>query len=129
MAAKLNCMARPDEEFGPQAPGAGASSARGSSSSTRTPIHYSNMTTATPLPSASRSQSRSTSRMASRAGSRGKTIQSPQSSEESDQEENSEADDPSYQVLRMSQMFDAPPATQTQGESSQVSMSNSNHIT
>jgi len=129
MAAKLNCMARPDEEFGPQAPGAGASSARGPSSSTRTPIHYGNVTTTTPLPSASRSQSRSTSRTASHAGSRGKAIQSPQSSEESDQEENSEDDDPSYQVLRMSQMFDAPPATQTQGESSQVSMSNSNHIT
>ena len=53
----------------------------------------------------------------------------PQSSKESDQEENSEDDDPSYQVLRMSQMFDASLATQTQSESSQVSMSNSNHIT
>jgi len=117
MAVKLYCMARPDEEFGPQAPGAGASSARGPSSSTRTPIHYGNVTTTTPLPSASRSQSRSTLRTASHAGSRGNAIQSPQSSEESDQEENSKADDPSYQVLRMSQMFDAPPAMQTQGES------------
>ena len=129
MAAKLNCMAHPDEEFGPQAPSAGASSARGPSSSTRTPIHYGNVTTTTPLPSASRSHSWSTSRTTSRALLRGKAIQSPQSSEESDQEENSEDDDPSYQVLRMSQMFDASLATQTQSESSQVSMSNSNHIT
>jgi len=29
MAAKLNCMARPDKDFGPQSRGAGASSARG----------------------------------------------------------------------------------------------------
>ena len=96
MAAKLNCMARPDEAFGPQAPGAGASSARGPSSSTRTLIHYGNATATTPLPSASRSQSRSTSRTASHAGSRGKAIQSPQSSEESDQQDNSEDEDPSY---------------------------------
>ena len=113
MAAKLNCMARPDEEFCPQAPGAGASSARGTTSSTWTPIHYGDVTAMTPLPSTSRSHLRSTSRTASRALSRGKAIQSPQTSEESDQQDNSEDDDPSYQVLRMSQMFDAPPATQT----------------
>ena len=96
MAAKLNCMARPDEEFNPQAPGAGASSARGPSSSTRTPIHYGNVTTTTPLPSASRSHSWSTSRTTSRALLRGKAIQSPQSSEESDQQDNSEDEDLSY---------------------------------
>ena len=113
MGAKLNCMARPDEEFGPQAPGAGASSAHGPSSSTRTPIHYGNVTTTTPLPSASRSQSRSTSRTASRAMSRGKAIQSPETSGESDRQDNSEDEDPTFQVLRMSQLFDAPPGTQT----------------
>ena len=42
----------------------------------------------------------------------------------SGRQDNSEDDDPSYQVLRMSQMFDAPPGTQTQGESSQVSICN-----
>ena len=42
----------------------------------------------------------------------------------SGRQDNSEDDDPSYQVLRMSQMFDAPPGTQTQGESSYVSICN-----
>ena len=42
----------------------------------------------------------------------------------SGRQDNSEDDDPSYQVLRMPQMFDAPPGTQTQGESSQVSIFN-----
>ena len=124
MTAKLNCMARPDEDFGPQAPSAGASSARGRTSSTRTPIHYSDMTARTPLPSGSRSRSRSTSRTASRAVSRGKAIQSPETSGESDRQDNSEDEDPTFQVFRMTQLFDAPPGTQTQGESSQVSMCN-----
>ena len=124
MAAKLNYMARPDEDFGPQAPGAGASSARGHTSSNRTPIHYGDVTATTPLPSGSRSRSRSTSRTASRALSRGKAIQSPQTSEESARQDNSEDEDPTFQVLRMSQMFDAPPGTQTQGKSSKVSMYN-----
>ena len=124
MAAKLNCMARPDEAFAPQAPGAGGSSARGTTSSTRTPIHYGDVTARIPLPSGSRSRSRSTSRTASRALPRGKAIQSPETSEESDRQANSEDEDPSFQVLRMSQMFDAPPGTQMQGESSQVSMCN-----
>jgi len=124
MAAKLNCMARPDEDFGPLAPGAGASSARGPTSSNRTPIHYGDVTATTPLPSGSRSRSRSTSRMASRAVSRGKAIQSPETSGESDRQDNSEDEDPTFQVLSMSQMFDAPPGTQTQGKSSKVSMYN-----
>ena len=121
---KLNCMAHPDEAFAPQAPSAGASSARGPTSSTRTPIHYGDVTARTHLPSGSRSRSRSTLRTASRALSRGKAIQSPETSEESDHQDNSEDEDPIFQVLRMSQLFDAPPGTQTQGESSQVSMSN-----
>ena len=129
---KLNCMARPDEDFGPQAPGAGASSARGPTSSTHTPIHYGDVTARTPLPSASRSRSRSTSRSrlrstsrtASRALSRGKAIQSPETSEESARQDKSEDEDPTFQILRISQMFDASPGMQTQGESSQVSMRN-----
>ena len=108
----------PDEDFGPLAPSAGASSARGPTSSNRTPIHYGDVTATTPLPSGSRSRSRSTSRTASRAVSRGKAIQSPETSEESDRQDNSEDEDPTFQVLRMSQLFDAPPGTQTQGESS-----------
>ena len=129
MAGRLNCMARPDEAFGPEACGARTSSACGPTSSTRTPIHYGATTARTPGHSASRSQSRSTSRTGSCALSRGKAIQSSQDSEESDRQGDSEDEDPSFQVLRMSQMFDAPPATQTQGELSQVSICNSNHIT
>ena len=124
MAARLNCMARPDEAFGPQAPGVGTSSARGPTSSTRTPIHYGAATATTPGHSGSRSHSRTTSRTGSRALSRGKAIQSSEGSEESDRQGDSEDEDPSFQVLRMSQMFDAPLGTQTQGESSQVSMCN-----
>ena len=121
---KLNCMARPDEAFAPQAPSAGASSARGPTSSTRTPIHYGDVTARTHLPSVSRSRSRSTLRTASRALSRGKAIRSPQTSEASARQDNSEDEDPTFQVLSMSQMFDAPPGTQTQGKSSKVSMYN-----
>ena len=124
MSTKLNCMARPDEDFGPLAPGAGGSSARGPTSSNRTPIHYGAVTATTPLPSGSRSRSRSTSRTASCAMSRGKAIQSPETSGEFDCQDNSEDEDPTFEVLRMSQLFDAPLGTQTQGESSQVSMSN-----
>ena len=40
MAARVNCMARPDEALGPHASGAQTSSARGPTSSIRTPIHY-----------------------------------------------------------------------------------------
>ena len=124
MAARLNCMARPDDAFGPQASGAGTSSARGPTSSIRIPIHYGTATATTPGHSDLRSRSRSTSRTGSRALSRGKAIQSSEGSEESDREGDSEDEDPSFHVLRMSQMFDAPPGTQTQGESSQVSMCN-----
>ena len=113
MAGRLNCMARPDEAFGPEASGARTSSARGPTSSIRTPIHYGAATATTPGHSGSRSRSRSTSRIGSRALSRGKAIQSSEGIEESDRQGDSEDEDPSFQVLRMSQMFDAPPATQT----------------
>jgi hypothetical protein len=103
MAAKLNCIARPDEAFAPGPQAAGTSSARAASSSRRTPIHYGQETARTP--------SCSTTRTGSRAASRGKGIQSPQESEESDAQ---------HEVIGMSQMFDAPRGTQTQGESSQV---------
>ena len=117
-------MARPDEALGPHASGAQTSSARGPTSSIRTPIHYGTATATTPGHSGSRSRSRTTSRTGSRALSRGKAIQSSEGSEESDRQGDSEDEDPSFQVLRMSQMFDAPLGTQTQGESSQVSMCN-----
>jgi len=117
-------MARPDEAFGPQASGARTSSAHGPTSSIRTLIHYGAATATTPGHSGSRSRSRTTSRTGSRALSRGKAIQSSEGSEESDCQGDSEDEDPSFQVLRMSQMFDAPLGTQTQGESSQVSMCN-----
>ena len=124
MAARVNCMARPDEALGPHTSGAQTSSARGPTSSIRTPIHYGAATATTPGHSGSRSRSRTTSRTGSRALSRGKAIQSSEGSEESDRQGDSEDEDPSFQVLRMSQMFDAPLGTQTQGESSQVSMCN-----
>ena len=106
-------MAQPDEAFGPQVPGAGTSSARGRTSSTRTPIHYGAATVTTPEHSGSRSHSMSTSRTGSRALSRGKGIQSSEGSEQSDRQGDSEDEDPNFEVLRMSQMFGAPPATQT----------------
>ena len=112
MAAKLNCIARPDEAFAPGPQAAGTSSAHAASSSRRTPIHYGQETARTP--------SRSTTRTGSRAASRGKGIQSPQESEESDAQRDSGEEDPDFEVIGMSQMFDAPPGTQTQGESSQV---------
>ena len=105
MAAKLNCIARPDEAFAPGPHAAGTSSARATSSSRRMPIHYGQETARTP--------SRSTTRT-------GKAIQSPQESEESDAQRDSGEEDPDFEVIGMSQMFDAPPSTQTQGESSQV---------
>ena len=50
----------------------------------------------------------------------GKAIQSPQESEESDAQHDSGEEDPDFEVIGMSQIFDAPRGTQTQGESSQV---------
>ena len=110
MAAKLNCIARPDEAFAPGPQAAGTSSAHAASSSRRTPIHYGQETARTPL--------RSTTRTGSRATLRGKAIQSPQESEESDAQHDSGEEDPDFEVIGMSQMFDAPRGTQTQGESS-----------
>ena len=112
MAAKLNCMAVPDQAFAPGAHVPGGSSAHHTASSTRTPVHYEKATARTP--------SRSTSRMGSCAASRGKAIQEPQDTDDSDEQSDSRDEDPDFEVLRMSQMFDAPPGSQTQGESSQV---------
>ena len=105
-------MAEPDQAFASGAHVPGGSSAHHTSSSTRTPIHYGAATATTP--------SRSTSRTGSRAASRGKAIQEPQEPDDSDAQSDSRDEDPDFEVLRMSQMFDAPPGTQTQGESSQV---------
>ena len=112
MAAKLNCIARPDEAFAPGPHAVGTSSARATSSSRRTPIHYGQETARTP--------SRSTTRTGSRTASRGKAIRSPQESEESNAQCDSGEEDPDFEVIGMSQMFDAPRGTQTQGESGQV---------
>ena len=68
MAAKLNCMAVPDQAFAPGAHVPGGSSAHHTSSTTRTPVHYGAATARTP--------SRSTSRTSSRAASRGKLYKS-----------------------------------------------------
>ena len=112
MAAKLNCMAAPDQAFAPGAHVPGGSSAHHTSSSTRTPVHYGAATARTP--------SRSTSRTGSRAASRGKAIQEPEDTDNSDAQSDSREEDPDFEVIWMSQMFDAPPGMQTQGESSQV---------
>ena len=58
--------------------------------------------------------------MGSRAASRGKGIRSPQESEESDTQRDSGEEDPDFEVIGMSQKFDAPRGTRTLGESSQV---------
>jgi hypothetical protein len=112
MAAKLNCMAAPDQAFAPGAHVPGGSIVHHTSSTTRTPVHYGTITARTP--------SCSTSRTGSRAASRGKAIQEPEDTDNSDAQSDSREEDPDFEVLRMSQMFDAPPGTQTQGESSQV---------
>ena len=112
MAAKLNCIARPDEAFAPGPHAAGTSSACATSSRRQMPIHYGQETARTP--------SRSTTRTGSRAASRGKAIRSPQESEESDAQRGSGEEDPNFEVIGMSHKFDAPRGTQTVGESSQV---------
>ena len=112
MAAKLNRIARPDEAFAPGPQAVGTSSARAASSSRRMPIHYGQETARTP--------SCSTTRTGSRAASRGKGIQSSQESGESDAQRDSGEEDLDFEVIGMSQMFDAPPGTQTHGQSSQV---------
>ena len=88
------------------------SSARGASSR-RTPIHYGGQSRT--------STSRTSTTSASRA-SRGKAPRSEPESEDAEEPGDSEADDPNFgpDELTMSQMFDAPPSTQTQRETSQV---------
>ncbi|RLN42961.1 hypothetical protein C2845_PM01G46500 [Panicum miliaceum] len=68
MAAKLNCIVAPNDQFVQLAARAGASSARHTSSSMRTPYHYGQGTITTP--------SRSISRTGSRAASKGKAASS-----------------------------------------------------
>ncbi|RLN30593.1 hypothetical protein C2845_PM05G32890 [Panicum miliaceum] len=112
MAGKLNCIAAPDDQFVEVAARAGASSACRTSSITRMPYHYGQGTTTTP--------SRSTSRTGSRAASKGKAASTRQDSSDSKQDNDSEDTDPTYEVVRMSQMMDAPLPTHTQGEPSQA---------
>nr|BAX25067.1 hypothetical protein [Oryza alta] len=106
MALRLNCMSAPDAAQIPPR----AATATASGPSRRTPVRSGSR----------RTTSRTTSTSTARAsGSRGK-----EPAEESDDDAGnigSEEDDPSYgEELRMSQLFDAPPPTQSQGESSQV---------
>ena len=63
MAAKLNCIAAPDQAFTPGGHVPRGSSGNHTSSSTRTPVRYGEAT--------ARTLSRSTSRTGSRAASRG----------------------------------------------------------
>ncbi|RLN40893.1 hypothetical protein C2845_PM01G43440 [Panicum miliaceum] len=81
-------------EFVQLAARAGASSARRTSSSMRTPYHYGQGTTTTP--------SRSTSRTGSRAASKGKAASSRQDSSDSEQDTDSDDMDPTYEVVGIS---------------------------
>uniref|UniRef100_A0A0D9WEJ0 Uncharacterized protein n=1 Tax=Leersia perrieri TaxID=77586 RepID=A0A0D9WEJ0_9ORYZ len=104
MALRLNCMSAQDVAHAPPS----AATATASGASRRTPARSVSTT------------SHATSAAAARAsGSRGK-----EPAEESDDDarnRSSEQDNPTYgEELQMSQLFDAPPPTQTQGESSQV---------
>uniref|UniRef100_K3XQ43 SWIM-type domain-containing protein n=1 Tax=Setaria italica TaxID=4555 RepID=K3XQ43_SETIT len=101
MAMRMNCMSSSDVHHGGNGQGT-------SSGSCRTPL-------ATPPGAATPSTAAGPSRR-----SRGKEPASPQASEDSEGEQ-SEDDDPTYgEELEISGMIDAPPVTQTQGESSQV---------
>jgi hypothetical protein len=119
---KLNCIAAPDAAYGGNGQGT-------SSGSRRTPVHHgARSSTQTPSRSSARTTSASTGRVvASGSRARGKAIATPQPSDEDDGDSSSsdagasEHGDPTHQSeIPMDALFDAPCATQTQGESSQV---------
>jgi hypothetical protein len=122
MAMKLNCMAAPDVAHGGNGQGT-------SSGSRRTPVHHrARSSTQTPSRSSDHTASTSAGRVVA-SGSRGhcKAIATPQPSDEDDEDSSfsdagaSEHGDPTYQSeIPMDALFDAPRATQTQGELSQV---------
>ncbi|XP_072150287.1 uncharacterized protein [Setaria viridis] len=100
MSMRMNCMSSSDVHYGGNGQGT-------SSGSRRTPL-------ATPPRAVTPSTAAGPSWR-----SRGKAPASPQASEDSEGEQ-SEDDDPTYgEELEISVMIDAPPVTQTQGESSQ----------
>jgi hypothetical protein len=120
MAMKLNCIAAPDVVHcgNVQATYSG---------SRRTPVHHgARSSTRTPSRNTARTASASAGRVvASGSRGRGKEIATPEPSDEDDEESSStspaaasERGDPTYvSEILMDVLFDAPPATQTQGES------------
>jgi hypothetical protein len=122
MAMKLNCIAALDVAHDGNVQGT-------SSGSHRTPVHHeARSSTQTPSRSTARTASASAGRVvASGSRGRGKAIATPEPSDEDDGESSSshaaanEHGDPTYvSEIPTDVLFDAPPATQTQGESSQV---------
>jgi hypothetical protein len=125
MAMKLNCIAAPDVVHGGNVEGT-------SSGSRRTPVHHgARRSTRTPSRSTARTASASAGRVvASGSRGRGKEIATPEPSDEDDGDSSSSSShaaaservDPTYVSTYVSEipmdiLFDAPPATQTQGES------------
>jgi hypothetical protein len=117
---KLNCIAALDVVHGGNVQGS-------SSGSRRTPVHHgARSSTRTPSRSTARTASASAGRVvASGSHGRGKEISTPEPSDENDGDSSSsshaaasERVDPTYvSEILMDILFDAPPATQTQGES------------
>jgi hypothetical protein len=119
MAMKLNCIAVPDVAHGGNVQGT-------SPGSRRTPFHHgAKSTTRTPSRSTTRTTSASAGRVvASGSRGRGKEIATPEPSDEDSGDSSSlhttasERGDPTYVLeIPIDVLFDAPPATQTQGES------------
>jgi hypothetical protein len=120
MAMKLNCIAAPDVAHSGNVQGT-------SSGSHHTPVHHgARSSTRTPSQSTARTASASAGRVvASGSRGRGKEITTPEPSDEDDGDSSSssshaassERGDPMYMSeTPMDVLFDAPPATQTQGE-------------
>jgi hypothetical protein len=119
-AMKFNCIAAPDVAHGGNVQGT-------SSGSRRTPVHHGAISsTRTPSRSTAHTASASAGRVvASGSRGRGKEITTPEPSDEDDGDSSSsshaassERGDPTYvSDIPMDVLFDAPPATQTQGES------------
>jgi hypothetical protein len=119
MAMKLNCIAAPNVVHGANVQGT-------SSGSRRTPVHHgARSSTRTPSRSTARTASASAGRVvASGSRGRGKEIATPEPSDEDDGDSSSspaaasECGNPTYvSEILMDVRFDAPKATQTQGES------------
>jgi hypothetical protein len=131
MAMKLNCIAAPDVVHDGNVQGT-------SSGSHRTPVHHgARSSTRTPSRSTARTASASAGRVvASGSRGRGKEIATPEPSDEDDGDSSSsspaaasERVDPTYvSEIPMDVLFDAPPATQTQGESTSQVMNLKNFL-